>query len=494
MDSDLLCLLKRCLPVLVLMAASTGQARGFIIDPEAEPWLTTASGSRAANGQPATLTWGFVPDGTIIYDGIISLGGSDLIEKFNDAFDGDPDESDHRLQPWFRHFEDSFNRWSEVSGLTYVYEPNDSGHALATLPGVSGVRADVRIGGVSIDGSSGTLAFNYFPDIGDMAVDTDDAGFFANPVRDYLQLRNTLMHESGHGLGFDHVVSDTDALLMEPVIDLSIDGPQLDEVRAAHFYYGDVNEKSNAGLGNNTSVLAKPLGTILEGETRSVGVDADIPDQAIGADDIDFVSLSNASDIDYYSFTVTEASIVDLLLTPLGGQFNQSSQGVTPSPFDASARADLALHLWDADGSTLLLTADAFTKGGNESITGIELPNVGQYYASITTITDTVQLYRMDISVQALLTIPGDLNGDGFVGLDDLDMIILTWNQTVTEPNNQADANGDGYVGLDDLDILLGNWNTGIPPEDSAAIIPEPATVGVILSVGLCWLRFRPCD
>ncbi len=58
--------------------------------------------------------------------------------------------------------------------------------------------------------------------------------------------------------------------------------------------------------------------------------------------------------------------------------------------------------------------------------------------------------------------LPGDLNGDSFVGLDDLEIILNHWTQTVTPGNlSQGDASGDGVIGLEDLDIVLDNWNTG---------------------------------
>ena len=82
-------------------------------------------------------------------------------------------------------------------------------------------------------------------------------------------------------------------------------------------------------------------------------------------------------------------------------------------------------------------------------------------------------------------TLTGDLNGDGFVGLDDLDIILNAWNQNVTIADPTAgDPSGDGFVGLDDLDIVLNNWNTGTPPVEAA--IPEPTTAllwaGVLLA------------
>ena len=78
----------------------------------------------------------------------------------------------------------------------------------------------------------------------------------------------------------------------------------------------------------------------------------------------------------------------------------------------------------------------------------------------------------------------GDLNRDGFVGLDDLDIVLGDWNLTVPPGNQLADPSGDGYIGLDDLDAVLGNWNAGVPSSASAQI-PEPGTLLAILGAGL---------
>ncbi len=83
--------------------------------------------------------------------------------------------------------------------------------------------------------------------------------------------------------------------------------------------------------------------------------------------------------------------------------------------------------------------------------------------------------------------VDGDLNGDGFVGLDDLDIILTNWNQNVTV-GDQADPSGDGYVGLDDLDFVLNNWNAGTPP---ASVVPEPATLALLGFGGMALLRKR---
>ncbi len=82
------------------------------------------------------------------------------------------------------------------------------------------------------------------------------------------------------------------------------------------------------------------------------------------------------------------------------------------------------------------------------------------------------------ISVDTIVgasSIPGDLDHDGFVGLDDLDIVLSNWNQNVPPADAEADPSGDGFVGLDDLDIVLANWNAGTPP--AQALVPEPSAV-----------------
>ncbi len=92
------------------------------------------------------------------------------------------------------------------------------------------------------------------------------------------------------------------------------------------------------------------------------------------------------------------------------------------------------------------------------------------------------------------LPLPGDANYDGFVGLDDLDVILQSWNQNVVvgAPGDISGPAGepDGYIGLDDLDLVLGNWNTGTPPA-AGADVPEPGSLGVLAVYGMALLRMR---
>ncbi|MEZ6192560.1 MAG: hypothetical protein R3C45_14890 [Phycisphaerales bacterium] len=50
----------------------------------------------------------------------------------------------------------------------------------------------------------------------------------------------------------------------------------------------------------------------------------------------------------------------------------------------------------------------------------------------------------------------GDLNGDGFVGIADLNIVLSNWNQNVTPGDYlQGDPSGDGFVGIEDLNYVL---------------------------------------
>ncbi|MEZ6189808.1 MAG: PEP-CTERM sorting domain-containing protein [Phycisphaerales bacterium] len=81
-------------------------------------------------------------------------------------------------------------------------------------------------------------------------------------------------------------------------------------------------------------------------------------------------------------------------------------------------------------------------------------------------------------SVNSPLT--GDLNGDGFVGIADLNIVLGNWNQNVS-PGVwlDGDPSGDGFVGIADLNTVLGNWNAGTPPSGSAAV-PEPGSLALL--------------
>ena len=95
-------------------------------------------------------------------------------------------------------------------------------------------------------------------------------------------------------------------------------------------------------------------------------------------------------------------------------------------------------------------------------------------------LTGTVAGVTIDaISVTRIDALPGDLNGDGFVGISDLNIILANWNQSVPHGDLlQGDYNCDGFVGIDDLNLPLSNWNAGTPP--TVGNVPEPTMLAFL--------------
>jgi hypothetical protein len=304
-------------------------------------------------------------------------------------------------------FSDSFNRWNQLGGINFVYEPHDTN--LSPLggsdAGALGVRGDIRIGGANIDGVSGNLAETLLPQVGDLLIDTADMQFFSNTAVNDLSFRNLFMHEIGHAFGLEHVISDTNDFLMEPEINPNIDGPQLDDIRAIQYFYGDANEKSHGGQGNNSSALATALGPISAGDSIDVGSSAvgkvSGANMVVTSSESDFVSVFSNTDADYYSFSVATSVKLNAVLTPRGGTYRQGLQGgPPPTSIDANSRNDLALTLFGADGTTQLAVANSFGAGLPEILSGIALSGSGPYFLRVTGATpDAIQLYDLKLSV-----------------------------------------------------------------------------------------------
>jgi len=121
-------------------------------------------------------------------------------------------------------------------------------------------------------------------------------------------------------------------------------------------------------------------------------------------------------------------------------------------------------------------SSDGTLAGQFEHVTGIAM------YAGLVDVNYTLDAVTITLNWDYL---PGDLNADGFVGIDDLSIILAHWNQSVaTAVLSAGDISGDGFVGIDDLNAVLGNWNAGAPPKgETTSSIPEPTTA--LLMVGV---------
>ncbi len=315
-----------------------------------------------------------MPDGTLIPG---SNGepesASVLIANFNAIYGNQA--------TWLALFQQSFDRWGQLTGNTYVFEPNDDGASFPFSTGAIGLRGDVRIAGHPIDGNFGVLGYNFFPDFGDMVLDVPDS-FYANTGGNSLRLRNVLAHEHGHGLGFSHVCPINQTKLMEPFLTLNFDGPQHDDTLAGQRGYGDDKET------NDTLGVATDLGSLGNGSVAVNGVSAD-----------------DNGDIDRYKFTVAAGKQASVTVTPVGFSYFEGPQNMGGScsagtSFNSLTLNDVGFQLIGTDGTTVLATANAQPAGAAETLSNFVLGAAGTYSVRVFAgVNNQVQLYNLSVTI-----------------------------------------------------------------------------------------------
>jgi len=349
-------------------------------------------------GEPIELTWSLAPDGIIIPG---RFGAEDqpnsLFATLDAQFFGD-------RQLWIEQFERSFARWAELGGTNYTRitfngEDWDDGADWGEEP-ASATHGDVRIGMYQIDFSGSILAFNRFPTMGgDMVMDNQEN--WRQGGNSFRFMRNIVMHEHGHGLGFPHICPINQGRLMEPFLDTTFDGPQHDDIRGIQRGYGDTFEP------NDAAGEASDLGLIAFGPTMSFG---DIPN-AQPIQPSSTLSIDKATDEDWFQFSVDVEAQAIVTVTPLGFSYDSSIQNdeicagtgscCSGNIINSLAQANLNFEIVDADGMTVLATADIQPAGIAESTSAV-LPVFPEDYLIRVypegAVFDT-QLYRLNIRI-----------------------------------------------------------------------------------------------
>ncbi|MFN7020905.1 MAG: matrixin family metalloprotease [Phycisphaerales bacterium] len=360
-----------------------------------------------SNNAPISLTWSFVPDGTSI-PGSATVGeptsNSTLFQTMASRF------GEANRAVWMAQFQACFDRWSALTGVTYTFVRNNGNDwddgapfpnsAGSNTPGAT--RGDIRIACHPIDGGGGVLAYNYYPSGGDMVLDSAETWNFGAP--NYRYLRNTVMHEHGHGLGLAHVCPTNQTKLMEPFIVTAYDGPQHDDIRGVQYRYGDRYEP------NNTRLTAAPIGALAAGQSLTPSA---VPSPAVSEGSLTGLSLDG--DEDWYLFTAPAPLIGTITLTPAGqnyADYVQDAQcGNTTPNINSRSIADLRLEFYNSSG-TLLATADAAGFGGTETLSGVLFSPPGNLYVRVreNNVPTETQLYSLTI---AAAEAPGFEASDG---------------------------------------------------------------------------------
>ena len=213
-----------------------------------------------------------------------------------------------------------------------------------------------------------------------------------------------------------------------------------------------------------------------------------------------------------------------------GQEFEVSAQAITISAdsiLGTQNFATLSLQFLDANGDLIDSTPGDFT-GDNQTtfaaIDGRDVNAVADVFLEASTSAiapeDTafvrvqalfatptgleggaVQFDNFDLrlltAIEAELFITGDYNGDGFVGQQDLDLVLLNFGDTELPDGFEegALAGGlpfDGLIGQDELDGVLLNFGDGTAVASAnLSAVPEPATAALLLVGGVAMTTRR---
>jgi hypothetical protein len=323
--------------------------------------VTAYQPSGSPSGRGLTISWSYVPDGTVLPPASAvpdSSAPSVLLQTLDAEFGS--------RALWHQLFVNAFDKWSSVTGITYVYEPNDDGAAFVAAPGVAGVRGDVRVAMRAI--SSAVIGYNYLPNSGsDMVLDVSNNNFgsWANNRNAFLSLIN---HEHGHGLGLAHVCPTNNSKLMEPFL-VSFTGPGIDDIWGGQVLYGDKTNGTGAHAGR------KPIAS-----TRNV-----------------LLGVQSNGDADW--FDVIGGGVIRITVKPEGAAYLEGPQNgdicSSGQLIDIRTNGNLAITAYREDGITQIASADINGLAAPETLVYRVPAGSNRSSIRVTATGSNYQLYRL---------------------------------------------------------------------------------------------------
>lgn len=181
----------------------------------------------------------------------------------------------------------AFQAWENISGIKFV-QVEDEGTPMNNFAANS--NADIRINGGYIDGSSGTLAYAFYPTsqpasneydyAGNITFDSGEATFW-----NYNSFYIVAMHEIGHSIGIEH--SSVFGSLMYPTYNSSLTGLTSDDISAGRNIYGTSANQSNdfyMKAGNTNLTMAEDKdGITIHGTTSADNITTEGGSQTVYA-------------------------------------------------------------------------------------------------------------------------------------------------------------------------------------------------------------------
>jgi hypothetical protein len=246
-----------------------------------------------------------------------------------------------------------------------------------------------------------------------------------------------------------------------------------------------------AGQSLSTSVSASPTGAfssvqvigeniglsqVLSGAPFNFSIA--IPVDAIGPENITAVGLTPSGTV-VFSSPITIDCEPAVSVTGLGPNLSQISFGFTGDQVGLTVQGKLS------DGSSVDLTQSTNTSflSGNIAVATVSSTGLvtafGPGTATIT-VSNGGQIAAVSVSVPNSLR--GDLNADGKIDADDVNILLSALNTKATGSFDARDLNGDGIIDTKDLQILAGlctlaGCSTSVNTPSSPNIVLSPIAV-----------------